>query len=62
MQYIKKFFILTVLIFSITQTASAELPFYLDFKYILNESDAGKKAQVFLKKKITSRRRKKTDI
>ena len=23
--------------------------FYLDFKYILNESDAGKKAQNFLK-------------
>tara|TARA_B100000963_G_scaffold320765_1_gene303546 strand:+ start:889 stop:1404 length:516 start_codon:yes stop_codon:yes gene_type:complete len=30
----------------------ANLPHYLDFKFILNESDAGKKAQTFLKKKL----------
>ncbi len=33
-------------------TVLANLPHYLDFKYILNESDAGKKAQTFLKKKL----------
>ena len=31
---------------------SAEVPYYLDFKYILNQSDAGKKAQTYLKKKL----------
>ena len=31
---------------------SADLPHYLDFKYILNQSEAGKKAQIFLKKKV----------
>ena len=30
----------------------ANLPHYLDFKFILNESDAGKKAQTYLKKKL----------
>ena len=30
----------------------ADIPHFLDFKYILNESDAGKKAQDFLKKKL----------
>jgi len=33
-------------------SALANLPHYLDFKFILNESDAGKKAQTFLKKKL----------
>ena len=31
---------------------AAELPYYLDFKLILNESAAGKKAQTSLKKKL----------
>ena len=31
---------------------NAENPFFLDFKYILNESNAGKKAQTFLKNKL----------
>jgi len=30
----------------------ADIPYFLDFKYILNESDAGKKAQNSLKKKL----------
>tara|TARA_X000000950_G_C13824060_1_gene623189 strand:- start:504 stop:1022 length:519 start_codon:yes stop_codon:yes gene_type:complete len=32
----------------------ADTPYFLDFKYILNNSDAGKKAQDFLKKKLES--------
>ena len=31
---------------------SADIPHFVDFKHILNESDAGKKAQNFLKKKL----------
>ncbi len=39
--------------FMIFQTnLSADAPYYLDFKYILNQSDAGKKAQTYLKKKL----------
>ena len=41
------------ILFLIFQTnVVAEVPHYLDFKYILNQSDAGKKAQTFLKKKL----------
>ena len=39
----------------------AELPYYLDFKYILNESDAGKKAQIELKKKLDTGLKSFTD-
>ena len=39
--------------FMIFQTnLSADVPYYLDFKYILNQSEAGKKAQTYLKKKL----------
>ena len=31
----------------------AELPYYLDFRLILNESNAGKNAQVKLKKELS---------
>ncbi len=44
-------FLVIVLLFGFNNL-SAELPYYLDFKYILNQSDAGKKAQTFLKKKL----------
>ena len=33
---------------------SADSPYYIDFKYILNESNAGKKAQLFLKDKLNN--------
>ncbi len=42
-----------VLIFFLsTKFLNADTPFFIDFKYILNESDAGKKAQNFLKSKL----------
>ena len=47
----KKFFTF-LLIFFVTTNLYADLPHYIDFKFILNESDAGKKAQSFLKKKL----------
>ena len=48
--------ILTILIFSLffNSNLSADIPHFVDFKYILNQSDAGKKAQTFLKEKLNS--------
>jgi Skp family chaperone for outer membrane proteins len=34
------------------QIVHTDIPYYIDFKFILNESDAGKKAQSFLKNKL----------
>jgi len=53
----KNFIFKTIIIlFSIFASSSvtADTPYYLDFKYILNESDAGKKAQEQLKNKLES--------
>ena len=48
----KKFY-LFIIIFCVSQThMNAETPYFLDFKLILNESVAGKKAQSFLKNKL----------
>ena len=49
---LKKIFIIIFLFFSFNLSLNAGVPHYLDFKLILNESDAGKKAQNFLKKKL----------
>ena len=51
---IKKILIIILFFFSLNFSLYAEAPHYLDFKLILNESDAGKKAQNFLKKKLES--------
>ncbi len=41
------------LIFFLNQNiVLADTPYFIDFKYILNQSDAGKKAQNFLKKEL----------
>ncbi|MDA7715279.1 hypothetical protein N8827_01680, partial [Pelagibacteraceae bacterium] len=46
---------LTVLIVISYQTnLIADVPYYIDFKYILNQSEAGKKAQQTLKNKLES--------
>ena len=47
----KILFIMVVFIFTQNNTF-ADTPYFLDFKSILNESDAGKKAQSFLKNKL----------
>ena len=49
---IKKILVIFLLFFSLNVPLYADAPHYLDFKYILNESDAGKKAQTSLKKKL----------
>ena len=53
MNFFKKISVYIILIFFSYQTfSSAEIPYYVDFKLILNESEAGKKAQNFLKQKL----------
>ena len=46
----KIYFIFFIVIFS--SNLAADVPYYVDFKFILNESAAGKKAQEFLKNKL----------
>ena len=48
---IKKLSVVLILIF-IQSNLSAEIPHFLDFKFVLNESTAGKKAQTELKNKL----------
>ena len=50
----KKIFLFISLIFFSFQNLYADYVYYLDFKLILNESTAGKKAQDFLKNKLES--------
>tara|TARA_A100001015_G_scaffold87658_1_gene97538 strand:+ start:638 stop:1153 length:516 start_codon:yes stop_codon:yes gene_type:complete len=40
------------ILFFVPKSLQAENLYFIDFKYILNESDAGKKAQNFLKSKL----------
>tara|TARA_Y100001958_G_C21143485_1_gene481537 strand:- start:578 stop:1099 length:522 start_codon:yes stop_codon:yes gene_type:complete len=49
---LKKFFLIFLFFFATQSYLFAETPHFLDFKLILNESDAGKKAQNFLKNKL----------
>ena len=48
----KKFFAIVFLYLLILTQSYADTPHYLDFKFILNQSEAGKKAQDFLKNKL----------
>ena len=52
MNKLKKLIFVVFISSFFNQNISAELPYYLDFKFILNESTAGKKAQIDLKKKL----------
>ena len=48
----KNNFISNFLVFLSNTVLYAEYPHYLDFKYVLNKSEAGKKAQLQLKQKL----------
>tara|TARA_B100000575_G_C22926847_1_gene537345 strand:- start:90 stop:614 length:525 start_codon:yes stop_codon:yes gene_type:complete len=48
----KKLIAILFIFFIPQKNLVAEIPHWLDFKYILNESDAGKKAQKFLTNKL----------
>ena len=52
MRYFKKFFLIFSIIFIHHNIVLADTPYFLDFKLILNESEAGKKAQKYLKNKL----------
>ncbi len=52
MKKIVKLTTIILLLFFSNKVLFADTPHFLDFKLILNESDAGKKAQNFLKKKL----------
>ncbi len=54
MKLINKIAFILIIFFSSQSIAQAENPYYLDFKYILNQSNAGKGAQDFLKKKLSN--------
>ena len=51
MKIIKALFFVLSVLFS-TNNLYADIPHFIDFKYILNESEAGKKAQTSLKNKL----------
>lgn len=44
---------ITAFFLSINIAVKADIPHFLDFKYVLNNSDAGKKAQSFLQNKLS---------
>ena len=50
--YIKKILLVLFIFFGISHSLLADNVYYLDFRYILNESNAGKKAQTSLKNKL----------
>ena len=50
MKYFVKFFVVTFLILVCTHARAEQKVVYIDMKYVLNNSKAGKGAQVFLKK------------
>lgn len=50
----KKFFLILILALFFNSNLYSGSPYFVDFKYILNESTAGKEAQVFLKKKLNN--------
>ena len=52
MNFLKKTILILITIFIFQGNLVADIPHYLDFKYILNQSDAGKKAQAELKNKL----------
>lgn len=49
---LKKFIFVLTIFFLSQNFSNANNIYFLDFKLVLNESDAGKKAQTFLKKKL----------
>ena len=48
----KKILIIFFILFFVPKSLYADSLYFIDFKYILNESNAGKKAQNFLKSKL----------
>jgi len=49
---IKRVLFILIISFNFNSHVFSEIPYFVDFKYILNNSSAGKKAQNFLKNKL----------
>ena len=60
-QIIKKICIPLIILINFNFNVNAEVPYFVDFKYILNQSDAGKKAQNYLKSKLENGLKKLKD-
>ena len=52
MKFFKKLFLVFFILIIYQNKVLADTPYFLDFKLILNESEAGKKAQKYLKNKL----------
>ena len=52
MRNLLKYIFIFLIFFNFNKSVFADTPYFLDFKFILNESDAGKKAQSYLKNKL----------
>ena len=52
MKLFKKILFITLLTLCFQINSFAQAPYFVDFKYILNESKAGKEAQIYLKNKL----------
>ena len=62
MKHFVKFFVVTFFLFICTQTIAEENIVYIDMKYILNNSKAGKGAQDFLQKSFKEKQKKYADM
>ena len=54
MNIYKKTILISALFLIFCSNANSDIPHYVDFKYILNQSQAGKQAQDYLQKKLTN--------
>jgi outer membrane protein len=62
MKHFVKYFVVTFFLFICTQTIAEEKIVYIDMKYILNNSKAGKGAQDFLQKTFKEKQKKYADL
>ena len=61
MKYSVKFFVVTLLLLICTQASAEQKILYIDMKFILNNSQAGKGAQDFLQRTFKENQKKFTD-
>ena len=61
MKYFVKFFVITFFLLVCTYASAEQKLVYLDMKYVLNNSKAGKGAQDFLKKSFSNNQKKLAD-
>ena len=54
MKKINRITLFLIIFLSLQTNLLSQVPYFVDFKYILNESNAGKSAQKFLQNKLDS--------